>query len=462
MSTDDIESKDQEKKEEERERPHLPSPEEIQAEFENFVKERFGSHIQIKTERIDWEDQERPGEKKQILRPAADQKEATDEEELKERPLSAKDLKFDYLPHEVKKHLDQYVIGQDEAKKAVSVALCDHYNYVKDCLSNPEITKEDYGKQNVLILGPTGVGKTYLIKKVAQLMGVPFVKADATRFSETGYVGANVEDLVKDLVTQANGNIELAQYGIIYLDEADKLATPPNVAGRDVTGRGVQMGLLKLMEETDVNLKSGHDVSTQIQSLMEFQQTGKVKKKIINTRHILFIVSGAFSGLGQIIKKRLNLTSVGLKVVEKQKNQELADEDCFSLVNSDDLQKFGFEPEFIGRLPIKASCHHLDEKDLYHILKDSKGSLINQYQRAFRSYGIEVNFKDEALKTVARLAMEEKTGARGLMTVLEKVFRHFKFYLPATPIRNLIVDPAMIENPQEALKNILGEDYPHE
>ena len=150
-------------------------------------------------------------------------------------------------------------------------------------------------KQNIVMLGPTGVGKTYLIRHIAKLIGVPFVKADATRFSETGYVGANVDDLIRELVTQAEDNLELAQYGIIYLDEADKIATPPNIIGRDVSGRGVQIGLLKLMEETEVDLRAGNDVASQMRAAMEFQKSGKVEKEVINTRHILFIISGAFT-----------------------------------------------------------------------------------------------------------------------------------------------------------------------
>ena len=191
------------------------------------------------------------------------------------------DLKFDLKPKEVKQYLDRYVIKQDDAKKALAIAVCDHYNHVREVHENPKVADTDYSKQNVVMLGPTGVGKTYLIRHIAKLIGVPFVKADATRFSETGYVGANVDDMIRDLVTQADDDIELAQYGIIYLDEVDKIATPPNIIGRDVSGRGVQIGLLKLMEETEVDLRAGYDAASQMQAMMEFQQKGKVEKRII-------------------------------------------------------------------------------------------------------------------------------------------------------------------------------------
>ena len=171
------------------------------------------------------------------------------------------------------------MIQQDEAKKALAIAVCDHYNHVRECHEDPTAADADYSKQNIVMLGPTGVGKTYLIRHIAKLIGVPFVKADATRFSETGYVGANVDDLIRELVTQAEDNLELAQYGIIYLDEADKIATPPNIIGRDVSGRGVQIGLLKLMEETEVDLRAGNDVASQMRAAMEFQKSGRSKKR---------------------------------------------------------------------------------------------------------------------------------------------------------------------------------------
>jgi endopeptidase Clp ATP-binding regulatory subunit ClpX len=296
------------------------------------------------------------------------------------------------------------------------------------------------------------VGKTYLVKRIAELIGVPFVKADATRFTETGYVGANVDDMVKDLVTQAGGDLELAQYGIVYLDEADKLASPQNAVGRDPAGRGVQFGLLKLMEESEVDLRSGHDMMSQIQNFMDFQKDGEVGKRVINTKHILFIVSGAFTGLDKIIQKRLKTRSIGLT----QDQKKATDYDLlYGQVNTDDLISFGFEPEFIGRLPIRVSCQDLKANDLLAIMKNSEGSIIRQYEEAFRAYGIDVQFKDDGLDLIAEMAAKEKTGARALMTICEKILRNYKFELPGSGVRELIVDGQVVTYPEKSLSEML-------
>ncbi|HWI57592.1 MAG TPA: AAA family ATPase, partial [Bacillota bacterium] len=208
-------------------------------------------------------------------------------------------FEFKYKPREVKEYLDRFVIKQDEAKKVLSVALCDHYHHVRLALEGKE--SPNYAKQNIILVGPTGVGKTYLIRNAADLIGVPFVKADATKFSETGYVGADVEDMVRDLVRLANGDVARAQYGIVYIDEIDKIAAANNTTGRDVSGRGVQTNLLKLMEETEVNARSPNDIAGQIQAMMDFTQRGRKAPATINTKHILFIVSGAFGGLEKIV-----------------------------------------------------------------------------------------------------------------------------------------------------------------
>ncbi len=211
---------------------------------------------------------------------------------------------FSYKPRDIKAFLDRFVIKQEEAKKVLSVALCDHYQHVRLAVQGQD--QSNYAKQNIILLGPTGVGKTYLVRSMADLIGVPFVKADATKFSETGYVGGDVEDLVRDLVRLADGDVRRAQYGIIYIDEIDKIAASQSVGGRDVSGRGVQTNLLKLMEETDVPARAPNDIAGQIQAMMEMTQgRGQKRPSMINTRHILFVVSGAFEGLEKIIRKRL-------------------------------------------------------------------------------------------------------------------------------------------------------------
>ncbi len=408
-----------------------PTPEDVQKEIEEMMREKFGESVQFMTSAPKTQPDKKP------------------EPEVPKEPLH---IEFDLKPKDIKDHLDQYVIKQDEAKKALAIAICDHYNHVKDCLRNPENRSANYSKQNILLMGPTGVGKTYLVKQVAKLIGVPFVKADATRFSETGYVGANVDDLVKDLVSQAEGNLELAQYGIIYLDEADKLASPQGIMGKDISGRGVQIGLLKLMEETEVNLRGGNDITSQIQAMMDFQRKGKVEKKTLNTRHILFIVSGAFSGLEDIIKTRLKEGTIGLNSHGKKSRLT----HYFPFTKTKDLTDFGFEPEFIGRLPIRVSCEPLNEDDLFHILTEAKDSLLHQYEASFKAYGISVFFAESGLRAIARQAHQEKTGARALMTVFEKALRSFKYELPSRELTDFVVTEKLIQDPHAELKKILS------
>ena len=370
-------------------------------------------------------------------------------------------IEFDLKPKDVKAYLDRYVIKQDEAKKILSIAVCDHYNHVAECVKrkkNPGVDvdiEDEYTKQNVVMIGPTGVGKTYLIKTIARLIGVPFAKADSTKFSETGYVGGNVEDMVRELVNEADGNVELAQYGMIFLDEIDKIAAANNLIGRDVSGRGVQSGLLKLMEETEVDLTTPYDPVSQMRAFMEFQKKGKMEKKTINTRHILFFVSGAFNQLEDIIKERLRKQGMGFGAEVQSKK---VDVDYLGECKSVDLIKYGFEPEFVGRLPVRVVCYELSSEDLYNILKHSEGSIIKQYVRAFKAYGIDVMFSEESLRRIAEKAHEEKTGARALATICEKVMREFKFELPSSDIKRFMVTEAMIDNPVEELKKLLSDD----
>jgi endopeptidase Clp ATP-binding regulatory subunit ClpX len=364
-------------------------------------------------------------------------------------------FEFDYFPRDIKAHLDRYVIRQEEAKKVLSIAVCDHYNHAKS-LRRLEETRPgearqlEFQKQNVIIVGPTGVGKTYLVKHIAELIGVPFVKADATKFSETGYVGADVDDLVRELVRKADGDVELAEYGIVYIDEVDKIATRGDMIGRDVSGRGVQTTLLKLMEETEVSLRNPMDIQSQMQAMFDQGGTGrKANKGTINTRHILFIVSGAFSGLEKIMRGRLRAGTIGFGAGSVDTRM---DADSFNEVETQDFIEFGFEAEFIGRLPVRVVCEHLEKGDLLEIMKNSEGSLIRQYEREFEAFGIKAEFQESALEVIAERAAREKTGARGLMTVCERILRDFKFELPGTSVTEIKIDRELVENSKEVLR----------
>ena len=363
-------------------------------------------------------------------------------------------FEFDYIPRDIKAHLDRFVIRQDEAKKALSIAVCDHYNHAKYLrgLEN-ENGKLPEGvelqKQNVIVVGPTGVGKTYLVKHIAELIGVPFVKADATKFSETGYVGGDVDDLVRDLVQKAEGDVDLAEFGIIYIDEIDKIATRSEMIGRDVSGRGVQTTLLKLMEETEVPLSNPMDIRSQMKSMMSMQQGGGSARDTVNTRHILFIVSGAFSGFEKVVRKRLSEGQIGFGA---DPVEQPMDGESFNEVETQDFIDFGFEAEFIGRLPVRVVCEKLSATDLENIMKFSEGSLLRQYEREFEAYGIMARFEDSAIGRIASLAEKENTGARALMTVCERLLRDFKFELPGTSVSELKISDDLIDRREELLE----------
>lgn len=380
-----------------------------------------------------------------------DQQKAKDEEALKR--IQAFNLK----PKEIRDYLDRFVIKQNEPKKVLSVAICDHYNHIRACLKDSSLLSKDYSKQNILLLGSTGVGKTYLMRTIAKLIGVPFIRADATKFSETGYVGGDVEDVVRDLVKAANGNIDLAQYGIIYIDEIDKIASESASNGRDISGRGVQINLLKLMEDTEVNVFSSNDIMGQMRSVFSMGGQPKKQKSTINTRHILFIVSGAFDKLAGSIKRRLNHSAIGFA-----SSSSLGDHPSNYLqkASTADFIQYGFEPEFIGRLPIRVACEGLKEDDLAQILLSSEGSILNQYKEDFRGYGIDCKVELDAIQEIARKAAVEQTGARGLMTILEQTFRPFKFELPSSPIRAFTVTAETVIDPETALNRLLSTIQP--
>jgi ATP-dependent Clp protease ATP-binding subunit ClpX len=378
-------------------------------------------------------------------------------------------INFNMKPKDIYKYLNRFIIKQTEAKKVLSVAICDHYNYIKSFLGNFKSTKKklsknkNYCKPNVLIMGPTGVGKTYLMKTLAQLVGVPFVKADATKFSETGYMGNDVEDLVRDLVKSSSGDVNLAQYGIIYIDEIDKIATNNVSSGRDVSGRGVQINLLKIMEESEVNLFSPADIFSQMKQIFSnYTFSNKInlknQKTTINTKHILFIVSGVFDNLEGIISERINSnTSIGFSSSSKN-FKNIKREKVLKYSNSTDFIKYGFEPEFIGRLPVRVSCKNLNEKDLRNILTSSEENILDQYITDFKGYGINVKFTYNAIKNVAKEAILEKTGARGLLTILEKKLRDCKFELPSLEIKKIKINSDFIKNPKEKINYLIEQN----
>ena len=393
---------------------------------------------------------------KEPEKPKGGGKKEKESEPVKEDPLDSI-RSFDRKPKEVRDYLDRFVIKQEQAKRVLSVAVCDHYNHVRRCIRDTRAQSAEYLKPNVLLLGPTGVGKTYLMRNVAKLIGVPFVKADATKFSETGYVGNDVDDLVRDLVKQADGNVELAQYGIIYVDEIDKIAAESSRGGRDVSGRGVQINLLKLMEETEVNLQSSQDMMGQMKAFMGMQRGGKPGKSSISTKNILFIVSGAFDQLAESVRKRLDLTRIGFG---SSGEQDMASSgiNFLNKAETQDFIKYGFEPEFIGRLPVRVACDELTKEDLAEILLSSEGSALDQYRKDFDGYNIKFDIGNPAINEVAKIAATEKTGARGLVTVLERIFRDFKFELPSTSIRKFSVDADTVSRPQDALKELIADN----
>lgn len=415
----------------------IPDPKQIEKEISEFLAKRFGGNVKIVSP---------------IVVP---QQVVLDKD--KEPPESGKKINFDLKPEDLIAYLDQYVVKQDNAKAILATKICTHFHRIKRALEKPDEIDSLVGhiKNNVLMIGPTGVGKTYIIKLIAKKIGVPFVKGDATKFSETGYVGGDVEDLVRDLVREADDDIERAQYGIIYIDEIDKIGSSHNLIGADVSRTGVQRALLKPMEETEVDLKVPHDPISMIQEIERFRKTGKRDKRSVNTANILFIMSGAFTDLAPIIQKRLSKQAIGFGARIKPAEAQL---DILQHVKSEDLIKFGFETEFVGRLPVRAVFEHLSEEDLYQILKNPNNPIILGKKLDFAAYGIEVKFEDNVLRRLAKLAFAENTGARGLVNAVEKTLIEFEKKLPSTGVRQFPVVLAAVDNPPATLKALVRSD----
>ncbi len=364
-------------------------------------------------------------------------------------------LNFNLKPKELEAYLDDYLVGQEEAKGIICTKICTHFHRAKNMLmkeSNQDVV--GFVKNNIIIIGPTGVGKTYCIKLIAKRLGVPFVKGDATKFSETGYVGGDVEDLVRDLYWEADGDLERARFGIIFLDEIDKIASSGDIIGPDVSRTGVQRALLKPLEETEVEIRNPQEGW----QLLDYPEDAKNKKRklTINTKYILFVVSGAFQGLEEIIKKRLKKQKLGfLSEIEGREDQRI---NYLKFVTPEDLVNYGFEREFVGRFPVIAVFDPLTVRDLYEILANPNSSIILNKKRDFKVYGIDLAFTNDALEEISRRAFLEGTGARALTRVLERALIPFERTLPSHPIRALGVTKELIENPEEYLRALLASE----
>ncbi len=420
-----------------REKGKIPNQRELEKELSEYLSKKYGNRVKIisplvfpKTEPAQSGDAGAGGES---------------------GPL----LSFDMLPEELESYLDSFVVKQDQAKAVLATKVCTHFNRIKHTSKNSGKERTSgvgMIKNNVLMIGPTGVGKTYIIKLIAQKLGVPFVKGDATKFSETGYVGGDVEDLVRDLVYEANDDIKLAENGIIYIDEIDKISSSQNLIGHDVSRTGVQRALLKPMEETQVDLKVPHDPISQIQAIEHYRRTGKREKREVNTKNILFIMSGAFGEMAEIIKKRLQKQGIGFEADVRPTEVPW---DILREVTAKDLIDFGFESEFVGRLPVVVVFDELTREDLVEILKNPNNPIIISKRLDFRAYGIDIKFEEESLNNIAKIAAAEKTGARGLVSAIEKALIPFEKKFPSTKIRKFVVTPEVVEEPEAQLKQLL-------
>lgn len=420
---------------------YAQDPRKIEKELGEFLNKKFGGSVRIISPSM------QPREKAISGKPPEKGKKGL--------------IDFNIKPAELIAYLDQYVVRQERAKSVLATKICTHFNRIRH-----EETRQNKGskitgniKSNILMLGPTGIGKTYLIRLIARKIGVPFVKADATKFSETGYVGGDVEDLVRDLVKEADDDIALAECGIVYVDEIDKIAASPNVIGAQVSRTGVQRALLKPMEETEVDLKVPHDPVSMMQELEAFQRTGKRASRRVNTANILFILSGAFTGLTDLIRQRLTSQTIGFN---SRVTARSSDMDLLQQTRSEDLVKYGFESEFIGRVPVRCILNTLEEKDLYTILKMPNNPVILSKRLDFAAYGIDIAFEDAALEILAHRAFKENTGARGLVSVVEDALLPFEEKLPSRTVSCFVVTPKVLTEPAAMLADVLADQPVHD